>query len=84
MTADPELKVTGGPLIILELDMRVRRVETGSSFSSRGCPNAPTILLRPSLVGKRLDRNLFFGPVVFGLFSEGVDGPPRPLPTGHF
>ena len=52
MTTDPELKVTGGPLIILELDMRMRRVETGSSVSSRGCANAPTILLRPSLVGK--------------------------------
>ena len=64
--------------------MRMGMVETGSSVSSCGCPNAPRILLRLSLVGKRLDKNLFFGPVVFGLFSEGDDGPSRCLPMGHF
>ena len=73
MTADQELKVTRGPLIILDHDMRVRRVNTGSSVSSHGCSNAPRNLLRPSLEGKGLDRNFVFGPVVLGLFSKGGD-----------
>ena len=73
MTADQELKVTRGPLIILDHDMRVGRVKTGSSVSSHGCLNAPRNLLRPSLEGKGLDRNFVFGPVVLGLFSKRGD-----------
>ena len=82
MTADQELKVARGPLIILDHDMRVGRVKTGSSVSSHGCSNASRNLLRPNLEGKGLDRNFVFRPVVLVLFSEGgdVDLPGHLLP----